>query len=49
MLVVTHLYPPLRPHKLPALLREAGYDGEVVVARDGTAIEIGAAGARLME
>jgi ribonuclease BN (tRNA processing enzyme) len=49
LLVVTHLYPPLRPHKLPALLREAGYEGEVVVARDGTAVEIGEGGARLVE
>jgi ribonuclease BN (tRNA processing enzyme) len=40
LLVVTHLYPPLRPHKVPDLLREAGYDGPLVVARDGTAVDI---------
>jgi ribonuclease BN (tRNA processing enzyme) len=38
LLVVTHLYPPLRPHRIPGLLRAAGYDGAVVVARDGTRI-----------
>jgi ribonuclease BN (tRNA processing enzyme) len=40
LLIVTHLYPPLRAHKIPELLREAGYDRPVVVARDGTAVEI---------
>jgi ribonuclease BN (tRNA processing enzyme) len=49
LLVVTHLYPPLRPHKLPDLLREAGYEGELVVARDGTAVEIGDGVARLTD
>jgi ribonuclease BN (tRNA processing enzyme) len=38
LLVVTHLYPPLRPHRLSGLLRAAGYGGPVVVARDGTRI-----------
>jgi ribonuclease BN (tRNA processing enzyme) len=49
LLVVTHLYPPLRPHKLPALLREAGYAGPLVVARDGTAVEIADGEARLVD
>lgn len=34
-LVVTHVYPQLQGQDLPALLREAGYDGAVVVADDG--------------
>ena len=46
MLVVTHLYPPLRPHQIPDLLREAGYTGAVVVARDWTAIELDRGAAR---
>ena len=40
LLVVTHLYPPLRHHRLPDLLRDAGYAGELLVAMDGTRIEI---------
>jgi len=42
LLVLTHLYPPLRPHKVAALVRAAGYDGEVVVALDGTSVDVGA-------
>lgn len=34
-LAVTHVYPQLWGHDLPALLRAAGYDGPVVVAEDG--------------
>lgn len=49
LLVLTHLFPQLRPHKLPDLVREAGWDGEVVVARDGTAVEVRAGEARLVE
>lgn len=49
LLVVTHLYPPLRPHKLPDLIRTAGYTGAVVVARDGTKVDIDADGARLAD
>ena len=40
LLLVTHLYPPLRPHRIPALLRAAGYAGEVIVARDGTSVVV---------
>jgi ribonuclease BN (tRNA processing enzyme) len=40
LLVVTHLYPPLRRHQIPDLLREAGYEGEVLAAIDGTTLEI---------
>jgi hypothetical protein len=46
LLVVTHLYPPLRPHQIPDLLHDAGYRGPLVVARDGTAIEIDGDAAR---
>jgi ribonuclease BN (tRNA processing enzyme) len=49
LLVVTHLYPPLRPHKLPGLLRAAGYAGPTVVARDGTTVEIAEGAARLAD
>jgi ribonuclease BN (tRNA processing enzyme) len=49
LLVVTHLLPPLRPHKLPDLLRDAGYGEPVVVARDGTAVEIQDGVARLVD
>jgi ribonuclease Z len=49
LLVVTHLYPPLRPHKLPDLLRAAGYEGPLVVARDGTAVEIEDGAPRLVD
>jgi len=48
LLVVTHLYPPLRPHQIPELVRAAGYEGEVLVANDGTTLEIGRGGARLV-
>jgi ribonuclease BN (tRNA processing enzyme) len=48
LLVVTHLYPPLRPHRIPDQLRDAGYDRPLVVARDGTAVEIGAGAARVV-
>ena len=34
-LVLTHLYPPLEAGSVPALVREAGYTGRVVCARDG--------------
>lgn len=49
LLVVTHLYPPLRPHRMPALLRQAGWEGGLVVARDGTAFEIEGGRARFTE
>jgi ribonuclease BN (tRNA processing enzyme) len=48
LLLVTHLYPPLRAHQLPDLVREAGYAGELLVANDGTTIEIEGNGARLI-
>ena len=34
-LVLTHIYPPLDPESVPALVREAGYAGTIVCARDG--------------
>lgn len=49
LLVLTHLYPPLRPARLPDLIRDAGYGGPLAVARDGTAIEITAGTARVAE
>ena len=39
-LLITHLYPPLRPHKVPSLIKSAGYPGRVVVAKDGTTVEV---------
>jgi ribonuclease BN (tRNA processing enzyme) len=47
LLLVTHLYPTLSPHQLPDLIREAGYVGELLVANDGTKVEIEGGGARL--
>lgn len=35
LLVLTHVYPPLVPDETPGLVREAGYGGAVVAARDG--------------
>ena len=49
LLIATHLYPPLRPHKLPDVVREAGWDGDFVVARDGTSVEIEGGAARLLD
>ena len=39
-LVLTHLYPPLEADSVPALVREAGYSGPVVCARDGQSFHI---------
>lgn len=39
-LVITHVYPQLDRHAVPALLRAAGWDGDVVVAHDGLRLEI---------
>jgi len=39
LLLLTHVYPPLRPHKVPGLVREAGWEGRVEVAMDGTVVE----------
>jgi ribonuclease BN (tRNA processing enzyme) len=49
LLVVTHLYPPLRPHRIPQLLEAAGYAGKLVVAQDGTRVVVGEGRARLVE
>lgn len=49
LLIATHLYPPLRPHQLPDLMRAAGWDGPFVVARDGTTVEIARGAARLVD
>jgi ribonuclease BN (tRNA processing enzyme) len=48
LLVVTHVYPPLRPHQIPDLVRAAGYPGELVVANHGTTIEVERNRARLV-
>ena len=40
-LVLTHLYPPLDPDSAPGLVREAGYPGAVVCARDGQRFVLG--------
>lgn len=42
-LVLTHLYPPLEADAVPALVREAGYSGRVVCARDGQGFHMGKA------
>ncbi len=39
-LVLTHVYPQLDRHALPALVREAGWEGEVVVAEDGMELQL---------
>jgi len=44
-LVATHVYPQLRGVDVPALIRSAGWTGEVVMASDGLRLEIGGAGA----
>jgi phosphoribosyl 1,2-cyclic phosphodiesterase len=49
LLLVTHLYPPLRAHRIPELLRSAGYPGEALVAQDGMAVEVSGGSARLRE
>lgn len=49
LLLVTHLFPPLRPHRLPGLVRDAGYAGPLVVAKDGTTFEIEGGRARLTD
>ena len=41
VLVLTHLYPPLDCVSAPALVREAGYRGKVVCARDGEGFVLG--------
>ncbi|MDE2762967.1 MAG: MBL fold metallo-hydrolase [Gemmatimonadota bacterium] len=46
VLVLTHLYPPLDCVSAPRLVREAGYRGEVVCARDGERFVLGPAGGR---
>ena len=40
VLVLTHLYPPLDCASAPGLVRDAGYDGTVVCARDGQGFEL---------
>ncbi len=39
-LLVTHVYPQLRELDVPALIRDAGFDGEIIMAHDGLALEI---------
>lgn len=41
VLVLTHLYPPLDCASAPRLVRDAGYDGAVVCARDGQRFVLG--------
>jgi ribonuclease BN (tRNA processing enzyme) len=40
LLVLTHVYPPLVPDETPHLVRQAGYQGAVVAARDGERVEV---------
>lgn len=44
VLVLTHAYPPLEPETLPARVRAAGYEGEVVAAADGLTVPVGKTG-----
>jgi len=37
---VTHVYPQLRRLDVPELIRQAGYSGEIIVAGDGTELQI---------
>jgi len=49
LLLLTHLYPPLRPHRVPKLVQGAGYAGRVLVAEDGTSVEVGEGRAELLD
>ena len=40
-LVLTHVYPQLDREALPDLIREAGWNGETVIASDGLTLEVG--------
>jgi ribonuclease BN (tRNA processing enzyme) len=40
LLLVTHVGPLLRPHRVPKLLERAGYAGRVLAARDGTRVDV---------
>lgn len=42
ILVTTHVYPPLDPARVPALVSEAGYGGRVLAGRDGLTLDLGA-------
>ncbi len=42
LLVLTHVYPPLRPQDAPGEVAGAGYGGRVVAAEDGLALSLGA-------
>jgi ribonuclease BN (tRNA processing enzyme) len=42
-LVVTHVYPQLRALDVPTLIEQAGYDGEIIMARDGLELVVGGA------
>lgn len=48
LLVVTHLYPPLDPETVAEEIRDAGYDGTVVVGWDGTEVEVAGGKATLL-
>jgi ribonuclease BN (tRNA processing enzyme) len=39
-LVVTHMYPQLQIQDVPALIRAAGYAGELIIAEDGLVLEV---------
>jgi len=42
LLVLTHVYPPLRPQDAPGEVARAGYEGRVVAGEDGLALSLGA-------
>ncbi len=39
-LAVTHMYPQLQVQDVPALVRAAGYTGELIIAEDGTVVPV---------
>jgi ribonuclease BN (tRNA processing enzyme) len=41
-LAVTHVYPQLRALDVAALIERAGYEGEIIIARDGLELIVGA-------
>jgi ribonuclease BN (tRNA processing enzyme) len=43
-LVLTHVYPQLDRAALPQLMRDAGWNGETVIAEDGLTLEVGFGG-----
>lgn len=48
-LVITHVYPPLRPHEAAAQVASAGFEGRVIAAEDGMTFPLGGPGSHQVE